>query len=98
MTALQEAPQTTEPRVPGDVLLHRLTPEQLDAFGAEMDAIRRRVIDELGDEDATYIRELRPGSPIQSYCPCMTLWPISMLSRIFDTLRAVTASGQAGGR
>ncbi len=33
-----------------------LTPEQLDAFGAEMDAIRQRIIGELGEEDANYIR------------------------------------------
>src|SRR5512139_1270910 len=35
-----------------------LTPEQLEAFGAEMDAIRQRVIAELGEEDATYIRDV----------------------------------------
>ncbi|HLN76241.1 MAG TPA: acyl-CoA desaturase [Nocardioidaceae bacterium] len=35
-----------------------LTPEQLEAFGAEMDAIRQRVISELGAEDATYIRDV----------------------------------------
>ncbi|HEU4513787.1 MAG TPA: acyl-CoA desaturase [Nocardioidaceae bacterium] len=35
-----------------------LTPEQLDAFGAEMDAIRQRIIGELGEEDATYIRNI----------------------------------------
>ena len=32
--------------------------------------------------------EVRPesaGSRIQSYWPCMTLWPISMLSRIFES-------------
>ncbi len=33
-----------------------LTDEQLEAFGAEMDAIRQRLIGELGEEDATYIR------------------------------------------
>jgi len=36
----------------------------------------------------------RPGSPIQSYWPCMTLWPISILSRIFEIDRAATANGQ----
>jgi hypothetical protein len=46
----------------------------------------------------SYIRELMPGSPIQSYCPCITLWPISMLSRILEMLRLATASGHAGGR
>ena len=35
-----------------------LTPEQLAAFGAELDAIRTRVIASLGDEDATYIRNV----------------------------------------
>src|SRR5690349_21789364 len=35
-----------------------LTPEQLDAFGAELDAIRRRVVASFGDEDATYIRNV----------------------------------------
>ncbi|MGH3330296.1 MAG: fatty acid desaturase family protein [Nocardioidaceae bacterium] len=33
-----------------------LTPEQLEAFGAEMDAIRARLVDRLGEEDADYIR------------------------------------------
>ncbi|MGH3354249.1 MAG: acyl-CoA desaturase, partial [Nocardioidaceae bacterium] len=32
-----------------------MTPEQLEAFGDELDAIRRRVIADLGDEDRTYI-------------------------------------------
>ena len=35
-----------------------LTPEQLEAFGAELDAIRQRVVASLGDEDATYIRNV----------------------------------------
>ena len=34
----------------------RLSPEQLKSFGEEMDALRRRVLSELGEEDATYIR------------------------------------------
>jgi fatty acid desaturase len=33
-----------------------LTDEQLEAFGAEMDAIRTRMIASLGEEDADYIR------------------------------------------
>ena len=36
----------------------RLTPEQLDAFGAELDAIRQRVIADLGERDANYIRRV----------------------------------------
>jgi fatty acid desaturase len=35
-----------------------LTPDQLEAFGAELDAIRQRVVDQLGEEDATYIRDV----------------------------------------
>jgi NADPH-dependent stearoyl-CoA 9-desaturase len=34
----------------------QLTDEQLEAFGAEMDAIRQRLIGELGQEDSDYIR------------------------------------------
>src|SRR5689334_21668549 len=43
------------------------------------------------------VREFSAGSFIQSYCPCMTLWPISMLSRIFDNASAATPPSQAGG-
>ena len=35
-----------------------LTPEQVEEFGAEMDALRRRLVDSLGDEDAAYIRKV----------------------------------------
>jgi fatty acid desaturase len=35
-----------------------LTPEQLDAFGAELDAIRQAVIDDRGERDASYIRRV----------------------------------------
>ena len=38
------------------------------------------------------------GSFIQSNWPCMTLWPISMLSRIFDSESAAVPASQAGGR
>lgn len=38
---------------------HRdLTPEQLDRFGEEMDAIRQRIIADLGEADASYIRRV----------------------------------------
>ncbi|MER6993137.1 acyl-CoA desaturase [Saccharopolyspora hirsuta] len=36
----------------------RLTDEQLDALGAELDAIRRELIDDLGEQDAAYIRRI----------------------------------------
>ena len=35
-----------------------LTPEQLEEFGAEMDALRKRLVDSLGEEDAAYIRKV----------------------------------------
>jgi len=35
-----------------------LTPDQLEAFGAEMDAIRQRIVADLGEEDAAYIRKV----------------------------------------
>src|SRR4051812_26861466 len=33
-----------------------LTDEQLDALGRELDAIRQRVVDDLGQEDVDYMR------------------------------------------
>ena len=35
-----------------------LTPEQLDAFGAELDAIRQAVLEDRGERDANYIRRV----------------------------------------
>ena len=35
-----------------------LTPEQADAFGRELDALKERVIADLGERDATYIRRI----------------------------------------
>ena len=37
------------------------------------------------------------GSRIQSHWPCMTLWPISMFSRILATVRPAVPAIQAGG-
>jgi fatty acid desaturase len=36
----------------------RLTPEQLEEFGNELDALRQRVFADLGEADATYIRTI----------------------------------------
>jgi fatty acid desaturase len=36
----------------------QLAPEQIDAFGKEMDALRRRVVAQLGEQDANYIRRV----------------------------------------
>ena len=35
-----------------------LTPAQLDAFGQDMDAIRDRVLADLGERDTRYIRRV----------------------------------------
>ena len=35
-----------------------LTPAQIESLGAELDALRRRVIDDLGDRDVDYIRNV----------------------------------------
>lgn len=35
-----------------------MTPEQLEAFGEEMDAIRQRIIADLGEADVAYIRKV----------------------------------------
>jgi NADPH-dependent stearoyl-CoA 9-desaturase len=37
---------------------HNLTPEQLEAFGQELDAIRARVVADLGERDAAYINRV----------------------------------------
>jgi len=39
-------------------MTYSLTDEQLEEFGKELDAIRQRVVGDLGDEDATYIRNV----------------------------------------
>lgn len=66
-TETPEAPETTEAakaperktitKTVGDRTV-TMTPEQADAFGAELDAIRERVIADLGERDATYIRKV----------------------------------------
>jgi linoleoyl-CoA desaturase len=42
---------TTESQIP-------LTPEQIESFGEELDAIRRRVLADRGERDANYIRKV----------------------------------------
>ncbi|MBC7171952.1 MAG: acyl-CoA desaturase, partial [Polyangiaceae bacterium] len=39
-------------------LPYNLTPEEVEAFGRELTAIRERVLGEVGEEDARYIRRL----------------------------------------
>jgi fatty acid desaturase len=72
-----------------------LTPEQLEAFGEEMDALRRRVIDDLGEADATYIRQVvkyQRGFEVAGralfYLP--PAWPLAVaalsVSKILDNM------------
>jgi hypothetical protein len=45
----------------------------------------------------SHVEEWMAGSRIQSHWPCMTLWPISMFSRILATDRPTVPASQAGG-
>ncbi len=38
--------------------LEAMTPDQIESFGEEMDAIRQRLLADLGERDATYIRRV----------------------------------------
>ncbi|MGZ4436747.1 MAG: fatty acid desaturase family protein, partial [Nocardioidaceae bacterium] len=72
-----------------------LTPDQLDAFGAEMDALRQRIVSLLGEEDAAYIRKVvkaQRGFEIAGralfYLP--PAWPFAVaslsISKILDNM------------
>src|SRR3954451_18232117 len=55
-------PQAIEKTVGGKTV--RMTPERAEAFGRELDALKERVIADLGERDTTYIRrstKARPG-------------------------------------
>ncbi len=73
----------------------KLTPEQLEAFGNEMDAIRQRIIADLGEEDAAYIRgivkkqrQLEVAGRALMYLP--PAWPLAVaalsVSKILDNM------------
>src|SRR6201995_4217145 len=73
----------------------RLTPEQLKEFGEEMDAIRQRLLADLGEEDAAYIRgvvdkqrKLEIAGRALMYLP--PAWPVAVaalsLSKILDNM------------
>jgi fatty acid desaturase len=74
---------------------NHLTPEQLDAFGEELDAIRQRLIADLGEEDATYIRgvvkkqrQFEVAGRALMYLP--PAWPLAVaslsISKILDNM------------
>jgi fatty acid desaturase len=72
-----------------------LTDEQLEKFGEEMDALRQRVLADLGDEDAAYIRnvvkrrqQFEVAGRAMFYLP--PLWPLAVaslsVSKILDNM------------
>ncbi len=73
----------------------RLTPDQVEAFGRELDAIKEQVIADLGDRDADYIRRMvkfqrgfEIGGRAMLFLP--PLWPLGAamlgLSKIIDNM------------
>ena len=72
-----------------------LSPEQLKAFGEELDTIRQRVLADLGEQDATYIRsilkkqrQLEVAGRALMYLP--PAWPLAVgalaASKILDNM------------
>jgi len=72
-----------------------LTQEQIEQFGAEMDAIRQRIINDLGEADAEYLRKVvkaQRGFELAGramfYLP--PLWPLAVaslsVSKILDNM------------
>ena len=55
-TATTAQPKTISKTVGGKTVT--MTPEQADAFGRELDALKDRVIADLGERDVTYIRRI----------------------------------------
>src|ERR1700752_3039368 len=57
MTVTPLAPPTPISKTVGGKTV-TMTPEEADAFGRELDALKQRVIADLGDRDAAYIRRI----------------------------------------
>src|SRR3954464_11601495 len=56
VTTTTPEPKTLQKTVGGKTVT--MTPEQAEAFGRELDALKERVIADLGERDATYIRRI----------------------------------------
>jgi linoleoyl-CoA desaturase len=59
--AIRAEHEPTEPGgvpAPAENPLHRLTPEQIDQLGRELDALHQEVMASLGERDARYIRDV----------------------------------------
>ena len=75
-----------------------LTPEQLESFGEELDAIRQRVIADRGERDANYIRKVikaqrgleveRPRAAVRGVLPARLARRVTALSlsKILDNM------------
>ncbi|MEH3132429.1 MAG: acyl-CoA desaturase [Mycolicibacterium neoaurum] len=86
---------TPTPAKPRSSAKYTLTPEQFEAFGAELDAIRERQLADLGERDANYIRQiikwqrgLEVGGRVLLFLP--PAWPVGTvmlgLSKILDNM------------
>lgn len=53
------ASQSAQSSSTGSARSRVLSAEELDAFGAELDAVRQRVLAQVGEEDAKYIRKIQ---------------------------------------
>ncbi|GAB3991319.1 fatty acid desaturase family protein [Nocardioides marmoraquaticus] len=94
MSTTQTAPVTSSVKDPLSGKVH-LSPEQLKAFGDELDAIRQRVLNDLGEHDADYIRtvlkrqrQLEVAGRALMYLP--PAWPLAVgalaVSKILDNM------------
>ncbi|VXB19862.1 NADPH-dependent stearoyl-CoA 9-desaturase [Nocardioides sp. AX2bis] len=92
MTMTMTNPQPTAEEAAGT---KRLTAEQLERLGEELDAIRQRILADLGEEDAAYIRKVvkaQRGFEIAGralfYLP--PAWPLAVaslsISKILDNM------------
>jgi fatty acid desaturase len=95
MTTEQTSSTTSPSQSSGRSNKISLTPEQLEQFGAEMDAIRHRVMADLGEADAAYIRKVvkyqrgfEVAGRVMFYLP--PLWPAAVaslsVSKILDNM------------
>lgn len=96
MTAQTQTAQTAQPRAAqSSQSFHGLTPEQVDQLGRELDAVRQRVVADLGEADAEYLRKvvktqrtLEIAGRALFYLP--PAWPLAVaalsVSKILDNM------------
>ena len=95
MTSTTATPTTAATKTDNEKTDNKLTPEQIEAFGNEIDTIRQRLIGELGEEDADYIRgivkkqrQFEVAGRALMYLP--PAWPLAVaslsISKILDNM------------